>query len=208
MFRLPTLLFRRDFIDSVWFVPPVIPHKFFLHFSFVFRFFSVTQKEKAFATRKEPKKNNAHDSSISVSPPAQSACLDVGLEEVLEGREVAGTLVVHTGLVGLGEELDGGEAADAILLGELLVGGGIDLSDDDILSLGGELLPCGGHAHAVAAPGSEELDKNVLGGIVHDGVVVLGGKLDDVRGDGEHKESDNDELEHLGDMTLFGCVCC
>jgi hypothetical protein len=126
-------------------------------------------------------------------------CLDVGLEEALEASAVTGTLVVDTGLVGLGEQLDGGESTDAVLLGKLLVDGGIDLSDHDVTSLGGKLLPGGGHANAVAAPWGEELDEDVLAGIIDDSVVVVGGQLDNAGGADEGKEGDDDKLlEHVG----------
>ena len=126
--------------------------------------------------------------------------LEVGLEEAVEGSSVAGALVRNTGLVGLREELDGGESADAVLLGQLLVGCSVNLGNDDVavLVVLGELLPCGGHADAVAAPRGEELDKDVLGRVVHDGVVVLGGQVHNASSDHCDEEGcKDDKLRHF-----------
>lgn len=123
---------------------------------------------------------------------------DVGLDEALEGGDVAGALVVDTGLVGLGEELDRGEATDAVLGGELLVSGRIDLSDHNLALLRRQLLPRWGHADAVTAPRGKELDEDVLRGVVDDGVVVLRGELHDGGSAHECEQGDNGELlEHV-----------
>lgn len=49
----------------------------------------------------------------------------------------------------------------------------------------------------MAAPGSEKLDENILGGVVDDSVVVLGGELDYRCGAGKSQKGDNNELEHF-----------
>ena len=129
--------------------------------------------------------------------------LDVGGE----GSGVATTLVGKAVLVTLGEELEGGEATDAEALGDGLVGGGVEVGDDGVRTdLGGKLVPGGGHADAVTAPGGVELDEDVLGSVEDDLVEVVGVEVDNLGGgghDGEDGEGhDSDLAEHCRDFAI------
>lgn len=109
------------------------------------------------------------------------AVLGDELDQVLNGAgaRVLNGLVLGTGSV----ELDGGEALD--LIGNV-VQGSINLGNDDlVLEIGvgiegSKLIVLGSESLAVTAPGSVELDKDILG-IIKDNVVVA---LGDNDGDG------------------------
>lgn len=114
-------------------------------------------------------------------------------------------------LVGLGEELDGGEATDAELGGDGLVLSGIEFSNDDGVTerlVVGELFVSGLHTDAVAAPGGEELNHDVLFLVEDDFVEVIGGQLDDFgvdEGDGEDG-NEGDFLSILKQPKYFNSV--
>ncbi|GMR60670.1 hypothetical protein PMAYCL1PPCAC_30865, partial [Pristionchus mayeri] len=102
------------------------------------------------------------------------ALLAVALEELDEALKGSVSGVVDD-LVGAGgEELDGREGLDLDVLD--LQCGGVHLGDDDALVVGvllSQLLPGGNELLAVSAPGSVELDEDVLGGVTGDLLEVL-----------------------------------
>lgn len=103
------------------------------------------------------------------------AVLSNELDEVINssGALVGDRSVLATG----GEELDGGEALD--LIGNV-VGSGVDLGNDNLVlevavgELGSELIVLGGESLAVTAPGSVELEEDILVVIEDNVVVALG----------------------------------
>ena len=105
-------------------------------------------------------------------------------DELRDGREVTVTLVTDGGiLVVTGEEEEGGEATN-VVGGINIVLSGIDLGNDDRVNLGegrGDLLVEGSEGLAVTAPGSVELDEDVLSLILDDGIKVLVDESLDVR---------------------------
>lgn len=77
----------------------------------------------------------------------------LGLNKLGERGDGAGALVLLDELAVL-EELDGGVAVDAVLGAGGRVGGAVDLGDGELaLGGGGQLVPGGREALAVAAPG-------------------------------------------------------
>mmetsp|Transcript_33786 Transcript_33786/g.77188 ORF Transcript_33786/g.77188 Transcript_33786/m.77188 type:complete len:481 (+) Transcript_33786:242-1684(+) len=99
------------------------------------------------------------------------------LQKLLEARQTA--VAVHGDRLVLGvavEKQDGGEALDVHLL-RRVVGGGVHLSDHqgfDTLQVVAEPGPDGLQLLAVSAPGSIELDQDVLGLVVDDLIEGVG----------------------------------
>jgi len=127
--------------------------------------------------------------------------LDVRLEEVSEGLDVASTLEWLAALVSLGEQLDGREAANTELGRDCLVLGGIEFRDDGARVGLGEFFPRRLHANAVAAPWCVELDKDILRWVKDDAVEVVRSQGDDVCGNEERCEEcgerEDDGLHHF-----------
>ena len=134
------------------------------------------------------------------------------VDELLEGSSITRSVVFLARTVLLGEELDGGEAFDASLVSDVFVSSDIDFSDDDILTVEGflgELFPGGLHADAVAAPGGEVLDEDVLVFVTDDGVVVGRSELDDFSGgDGGTEKDDESGEEDLHDLSFYFIYLC
>ena len=82
-------------------------------------------------------------------------------------------------------QIQSGESVDLVLVAQVLVdvvvGRAVDLGDDDAVDVGeliAQLFPGGRESLAVAAPGSEELDKGHLG-LGHGGVEFAGAEVGD-----------------------------
>lgn len=124
----------------------------------------------------------------------------VGGKEVLEGGDIASSLVVDGALVfTLGEELDGGESTDSVLLSEIAVLVAVELGNNDIiLDLAGELFPSGDHTLAMTAPRGVEFDEDVLIGSLDDLIEVIRSKSDNLTSEGKGDEEAG-EGDDLGD---------
>jgi hypothetical protein len=113
----------------------------------------------------------------TLSGAGSSGLLVNKLDEV---SEIATTLITITLLVRLGEELQSGESRNVVLGGNVTVSISINLGNNDaLLGLedGTELVPNGSEGLAVSAPGSIELNKDILIGI--DNLIKVGGSQDD-----------------------------
>ena len=120
---------------------------------------------------------------------------DLLLEELGPAGHITRTTVLDGSVLAL-KKLDGGEATDAKLVGGLGVHGAVDLGNM-VEAVGGfgKLLPVGGHALAVPAPGCKELDEpDALLDLFVKGVVGKNlnvGTVDSADGeDGEEKRGD------------------
>ena len=117
-------------------------------------------------------------------------------------------------LVTSGEHLDGGEAGNVI---RDIVGSSVNLGNDNLILelgsgvLGGKVIVLGGESLAVTAPGSVELEENILGVVENDIVVALGydnsdGTLlllrDGLRLDGRLNLALGELSDELGDGVL------
>jgi hypothetical protein len=141
--------------------------------------------------------------------------LAVLLDEVGEVLDGARALVGDGSVLSTsGEELDGGESLN--LVGDI-VQGSVDLGDDDlVLELGsGELrskvIVLGGKSLAVTAPGSVELNQDILGVIEDNVIVALGdynsdgtllGLGDGLRLDARLNLASGEVLNELGNVVM------